>query len=123
MPVRICIWFCCAGLVFAAGPDAGVGRTGQIEAVSHSPQQPRSGEVVKIVARAPSGATRVTLLYQFVDPGSYIELRDAAYKTNWISVPMKAAAGSAHGDDGGHAVDLPADLQTHRRLVRYRISA
>jgi len=122
MPVRICIWFCLAGLLFAAGSDAGVGQTGQIEAVSQSPQQPRSGEVVKIVARAPDGATQVKLQYQLVDPGSYLELKDAAYKTNWISIPMKAD-GSVNGTDAGYVAELPAGLQTHRRLVRYRISA
>src|SRR5229473_3194824 len=122
MPVRICIWFCLAGLVFAAAPNVGAGRTDQIEAVSHTPQQPRSGEVVKIAARAPSGATVVTLQYQLVDPGNYIDLKDAAYRTNWISIRMKAAAGNSNGIDAGCFVDLPANLQTHRRLVRYRIS-
>ncbi len=111
--------------MFAAGLNAPVGQPGQIEAVSHSPQQPRSGEVVKIAAKAPSGATRVTLQYQLVDPGSYIELKDPAYKTNWISVPMKATetAGNTNGEGGIYVVELPVDLQKHRRLVRYRTSA
>src|SRR5258708_10035823 len=38
-------------------------------------------------------------------------------------MPMKAAAGNSHGIDAGCFVDLPGELQTHRRLVRYRISA
>ena len=99
----------------------------QIRQVDHSPKQPGSGQAVTITAKVtdPEGVSGVTLHYQLVDPGSYIELADPAYTTNWISVPMNDAGinGDAQAGDSVFTALLPASLQTHRRLVRYRITA
>jgi hypothetical protein len=47
-----------------------------IRQVDHVPNQPNSGQPVTITARItdPEGVTNVTLRYQLVDPGNYIEL-------------------------------------------------
>jgi autotransporter-associated beta strand protein len=89
----------------------------QIDQVSHVPLTPRSGESVTISARItdPDGVASASLLYQVVDPGSYIRLTDAAYATNWTSVPMTTSGG------GLWSAVLPSNLQVNRRLVRYRI--
>ncbi|MBI3417441.1 MAG: lamin tail domain-containing protein [Verrucomicrobia bacterium] len=98
----------------------------QIRQVEHSPQQPTSGQSVRITAKVtdPDGVASVMLQYQIVDPGSYIELDDEAYRTNWVSVPMndRGATPDALGGDDIFSAELPASLQTHRRLIRYRIS-
>ncbi|HKQ40436.1 MAG TPA: lamin tail domain-containing protein [Verrucomicrobiae bacterium] len=65
----------------------------------------------------PDGVTNVVLQYQLVDPGNYIEITDAAYTNNWVSTPMVLGA------DDVYAAMLPSSVQTHRRLVRYRITA
>jgi hypothetical protein len=97
-----------------------------IRQVDHTPNQPISGEPVTITARItdPEGVTNVTLRYQLVDPGNYIELTDAAYASNWTTLAMNDAGlnGDAQAGDSIYTVVLPASLQTRRRLVRYRIS-
>ena len=98
-----------------------------IRQVDHHPEQPASGEPVRITAKITDsdGITGVTLLYQLVDPGNYIELTDPAYTTSWTSVPMNdlGQGGDESAGDDVYTVMLPASLQTHRRLVRYRITA
>src|SRR5438552_1501210 len=70
--------------------------------VSHLPEQPRSGEPVRITARladAPPDGPMI-LQYQLVDPGHYIDLKEEAFKTNWSRVTMTAenpANGTAKG--------------------------
>ena len=46
-----------------------------VRQASHSPEQPVSGQPVKIRSKVsdPDGVASVTLLYQAVDPGNYIE--------------------------------------------------
>jgi hypothetical protein len=82
---------------------------------------------VKITAKVTDldGVANVTLAYQVVDPGNYIELTDAAYSTSWTSVTMNdnGLAGDERPGDSIFTVELPASLQTHRRLVRYRLTA
>ncbi|MBN2505695.1 MAG: lamin tail domain-containing protein [Verrucomicrobia bacterium] len=99
----------------------------QIRQVDHNPQQPRSGDTVRITAKVtdPDGVGSVTLQYQLVDPGAYIELTDPAYTATWVTVPMNDAgqAGDEAAGDDVYTATLPAALQTHRRLVRYRITA
>lgn len=98
----------------------------QIRQVGHAPTQPHSGEPVLITAKVtdPDGAAAVTLQYQLVDPGAYIELTDAAYETTWTDLPMNdaGAGGDAVANDDVFTATLPAGLQTNRRLVRYRIT-
>src|SRR5262245_53982683 len=99
----------------------------QIRQVDHSPQQPAAGQPVVVTAKVtdPDGVSSVTLEYQLVNPGSYIELTDAAYTNQWTSVPMRddGGGGDEFAGDDIYTVTLPASLQTHRRLVRYRITA
>ena len=67
----------------------------------------------------------VSLQYQVVNPGSYIQIDDAAYTNVWTSLPMSDAGlnGDLHPGDEVFTAILPASLQQHRRLVRYRITA
>ncbi len=50
-----------------------------------------------------------------MDPGAYVRLTDSAYETNWT--PLAMASDGA----GGWSATLPEELQSNRRLVRYRI--
>jgi hypothetical protein len=97
----------------------------QIRQVNHSPQQPKSNEVVTITAKVTDadGVAEVTLLYQLIDPGNYIRITDSAYQTNWTSIAMRddGLAGDEIAGDDIYTAQLPASLQRHRRLVRYRI--
>jgi autotransporter-associated beta strand protein len=98
----------------------------QIRQVAHHPARPPSGQAVTITARItdPDGMGPVGLSYQLVDPGSYIRLGDPAYQTAWTTVPMRddGGGGDATAGDSTYTAVLPGLLQTHRRLVRYRIS-
>ena len=99
----------------------------QIRQVSHHPDKPRSGEAVLVQAKvtALSGVGEVSLKYQVVDPGNYIALGDPAYATDWTTVAMRddGTEGDAIAGDHIYTATLPADVQRHRRLVRYRIAA
>ncbi|MEW6237304.1 MAG: lamin tail domain-containing protein [Candidatus Omnitrophota bacterium] len=99
----------------------------QIRQVKHDPEGPASGQEVTITAKAtdPDGVASVTLSYQIVDPGHYIFLSDAEYKTNWEAVEMRddGARGDAAAGDSVYTCVLPGSLQRHRRLLRYRIAA
>ena len=87
-------------------------------AIHHLPPQPHSGEPVQITAIVTQTVIAVTLEYQIVEPGRYIELQDPAYKKNWIPLPMSAGA-----NKGEFTARLPGALQKHRRLIRYRVKA
>jgi hypothetical protein len=69
----------------------------QIRQVDHHPRRPRSGEPVTITAKItdPDGVATVTLEYQLVDPGNYIELTDPAYLANWTTLSMHTMASRA----------------------------
>ncbi|MCX6043705.1 MAG: lamin tail domain-containing protein [Chloroflexi bacterium] len=90
-----------------------------IELVSHMPQSPAANTMVHITAKVldPEGVAEVRLLYQVVEPGNYIDLTDAAYRDQWTAVAMVAAGNSLY------MADLPAALNQHRRLIRYRVQA
>ena len=109
------------GAVMAAKPAAPLNnQAGWLGSASHTPQQPQSGQPVRITARVQESVVELTLQYQVVEPGSYLELKDPAYKTNWSSLAMQRG-----GREVGGAIwnaDLPGPLQKHRRLVRYRFS-
>jgi hypothetical protein len=97
-----------------------------IRQVDHSPNEPLSGQVVAITAKVtdPDGISSVTLHYQLVDPGSYISDEDAAYDTDWTDLAMNdsGTGGDEEAGDATFSVNMPAVFQTHRRLVRYRIT-
>jgi hypothetical protein len=99
----------------------------QLRQVQHFPEQPGTGQAVKITVKAtdPDGVAAVALQYQIVEPGRYIELTAPAYQTNWASLPMndQGRDGDEVATDSIYTVMLPGELQVHRRLVRYRIVA
>ncbi|CAN5158355.1 hypothetical protein BH23VER1_BH23VER1_20210 [soil metagenome] len=92
-----------------------------IRKVDHAPAQPATGAPVTVTAKItdPDGVSAATLEYQVVEPGDYLALGDPRYLTEWVSIPM---ADTGTGDDIFGAV-IPASVQSHRRLVRYRIVA
>ena len=90
----------------------------QSRQVGHSPVQPKAGEPVTISAKVtdPDGVARVTLLYQVVEPGNYIRATDDEFEETWTPMGMT----DSDGDDV-FTVDVPAAIQVHRHLIRYRI--
>ena len=100
----------------------------QIRQVDHSPNEPAAGQDVVVSARItdPDGVASATLSYQIVNPGSFIRKTDAAYENpaNWISVAMRddGLEGDAIAGDSTYSAIIPASIQTHRRLIRYRIA-
>ncbi len=93
--------------------------------VNHSPQQPHTGQVVTITARItdPHGLALVKLKYQIVEPGNYFSVNDSAYRSGWINIDMgdDGTNGDAVAGDGIYTAQVPASVQQHRRLIRYRI--
>lgn len=112
----------------------------QIRQVKHAPEQPKSGQVVTMTAKVtdPDGVASVTLQYQVVEPGNYIlvtlpnlststpTLSNPDYENpaNWTMVTMldDGLNGDVDSNDAVYTVLLPATVQTHRRLIRYRIT-
>jgi hypothetical protein len=98
-----------------------------IREVAHTPVAPIANQPVTITAKITDtdGVGTVTLSYQLVNPGAYIRKTDPAYATTWTNVPMfdDGTNGDAIAGDRIYTAVLPAALQTHRRLVRYRITA
>ena len=117
----------------------------QIRQVRHTPEMPATDEDAVITAKItdPDGVGAVTVEYQIVEPGKYIqafiakttsvlrsrpndprepnpEYSDAA---NWSSMAMvdDGTGGDEMADDGIYTAVLPA--QPSRTLVRYRIVA
>lgn len=99
----------------------------QIRQVDHSPNAPRSGQPVSISAKVtdPDGVQGVSLQYQVVEPGFYIALTNSIYATNWTTVPMndRGIDGDTQAGDSVYTATVPASIQQHRRLIRYRIRA
>lgn len=92
-----------------------------ILAVSQDISQPAPNQAVTITATVePFGASPVSsvkLLYQKVNPGAYIRKTDAAFLTNWTEITMQPQGGNLY------SATIPAGVQTHRALIRYRIQA
>ena len=97
-----------------------------IRQVKHSPKQPQSGQAVTITAKVTDsdGVADVTLLYQLVAPGNYINIKDWQYNTNWTDIAMHddGLNGDAIAGDDIYSVQLAGAFQSHRRLLRYRIT-
>jgi len=95
--------------------------------VEHLPTEPKTGDPVVVTIKATDlgGIGTVELEYQIVEPGDYIKLSDPRYQTGWIALPMNddGTGGDAFAGDDVYSVTLPGSLQTHRRLIRYRINA
>ena len=97
-----------------------------IRQVEHIPVQPAEGEEVVVTAKVtdPDGIGSVTLSYQLVEPGAYIHKEDAAYENGWVPLAMvdNGTGGDVAAGDSVFTVTMPAGLQVHRRLIRYRIT-
>ncbi|MFP6877151.1 MAG: CotH kinase family protein [Roseibacillus sp.] len=97
-----------------------------IRQVTHLPEQPLSTDDVVLTAKVtdPDGVQSVTLTYQLVDPGNYVDKEDAAYETGWAPRPMvdDGSGDDLAAGDSIYTTTLPATLQVHRRLIRYRIT-
>lgn len=96
-----------------------------VRQVAHSPRAPASGQAVTITAKItdPDRIAAACLEYQIVEPGAYIRLTDAAWSTAWVSLDMNDTGvnGDATADDDIFTTVIPATVQLHRRLVRYRL--
>ena len=104
-----------------------------IRQVQHSPKQPTSIETVIVTAKVtdPDGVDSVSLQFQVVEPGSYIPIRfpsgleNSAYNRGWYSYPMYDTGlnGDQYAGDSVYTIQIPAFVQAHRNLIRYRIVA
>jgi hypothetical protein len=98
-----------------------------ISGVGHTPVTPAAGQAVVVSAKIEdrNGVASASLTYVPVNPGAYVRRTDAAYGTGWLSLPMNDAGadGDITAGDGIWSATVPASVQTHRRLIRYRISA
>ncbi len=96
-----------------------------IRQVNHEPRQPHDNESVIITAKVTDadGVDSVSLLYQDVAPGNYINIDDPDYQTDWTPLAMNDAGlnGDAQANDSIYSVQFPASLNSHRHLIRYRI--
>ena len=96
-----------------------------IDQIQHTPRQPVSNEAVAVTALVtdPVGVGAVTLLYQIVEPGAFIMRSDPEYGTKWVELEMSddGQNGDAVAGDGIYTAIVPADIQRHRRLIRYRV--
>jgi hypothetical protein len=97
-----------------SGPRDWTGR------VVHSPPAPKSGQGVTVLAMVAPDVSGVTLEYQVVEPGAYVELGDPEYARNWTRLAM--TQGAASKKHVAYTAEVPAEVQKHRRLIRYRIS-
>lgn len=95
--------------------------------VVHAPAQPKTEDAVVVTAQVadPDGVQKVTLEMQVVAPGAYLRRTDAVFRTNWVSRPMRddGRDGDVLQGDGIFTVRVPSEVQRHRHLVRYRITA
>ena len=105
----------------AKGPDASAHSSPWLLQFQHSTRQPRSGQAVQVTAVVQPGVTALTLRYQVVRPGAYVELKSPAYGTNWSNLPLTQTAVSSTSVT--FHVEMPSQLNQHRSLIRYRLSA
>ena len=107
-----------------------------IRQVNHAPvapvagqEWPRSGQEVRVTARItdPDGIGPVSLAYQVVEPGDYIRDTDPRFEAqaSWTTIPMNDAGtgGDLIAGDAVYSAIVPASVQQHRRLVRWRLTA
>ena len=113
--------FLVAAGLFAA-PLAAAGPT--VAEVRHDPPAPKPDTPVVVTAKV-TGATAVTLQLQSVAPGKYVRKSDPEYAKDWTDLPMRddGKDGDAKAGDGVYTATVPAKLQTHRHLLRYRVAA
>ena len=107
----------------------------QIRQVNHGPLERElerdktiiSNEEVLITAKVTDseGISDVSLEYQVVEPGNYIEIEDPEYKSQWSVLQMvdNGTNGDAQAGDDIFTVKMAKSLQKNRHLIRYRILA
>jgi len=99
----------------------------RIRQVDHGGGPVAPGVPVTVTAKVtdPNGVGGVSLAYQLVEPGDYVAINDPRYATDWTTVTMTddGTQGDAVAGDSRYSVVLQWRIQTHRRLVRYRITA
>ena len=85
------------------------------------------GEDVRLTAKVTDadGVASVSLDYQVVNPGDYIKIDDPRYNSSWTNIAMSddGSGGDEFAGDEIFSALIPASLNTHRRLLRYRITA
>jgi hypothetical protein len=108
----VCSWLACA-LAWGGALPWCVG-------LEHAPRQPRSNQAVEITLRTREELTAAMVEYQVVEPGSYIELNDKEFSSNWVSLAMRPRDGGTGGTI--YAATVPREVQKHRRLIRYRFA-
>lgn len=90
---------------------------------------PRGGQNVLITAKVtdPDGVAEVAMAWQVVEPGDYIKRDDARYEApaSWTRMPMRddGQQGDVVAGDSVYSAVIPAAVQAHRRLIRYRLAA
>lgn len=119
----MCFTGCLAN--FALLVTLGAEESPAIREVQHAPQHPKPNVPVLVTAQIAEGMTEVTLKVQAVAPGKYIRRSDAAYEKEWADLPMRddGLEGDVKAGDGVFTVRVPAAMQRHRWLLRYRIVA
>lgn len=99
----------------------------QIRKLNHTPKQPAEGDIVTVTALITDAdsVNNVALLYQVVEPGSYIRLTDSKYETDWKELSMNDSGsdGDEIAGDNLWTVQIPGSFQKNRHLIRYRIRA
>ena len=118
-----------ANSVLAANAPPAIRQVGH-EAVGAAGQEwPRGGQEVRVTAKItdPDGVAEVALSWQVVEPGDYIKRDDARYEdpSSWTRVPMRddGQQGDVTAGDAVYSALIPASVQAHRRLIRYRLAA
>ena len=98
-----------------------------IRQVAHAPRAPSSGQAVTITAKISDleGVAAAWLEYQVVAPGAYVRLTDASWAAGWTTLAMHddGLNGDAVARDEVFSAVVPASVQQHRRLIRYRLRA
>lgn len=99
----------------------------QIRQVKHRPRVPGSNEPVVISAKVTDvdGVASVSLFMKAVAPGKYTHKEGREYRNGWVTLSMQdnGENGDLQADDQIYSVEIPAEVQQHRWLVRYTILA
>ena len=96
-----------------------------IRQVRHRPRKPRSNEPVTISAKITDAddVGSVGLFLKAVAPGDYTHKESREYGADWITLTMldNGQNGDLQANDHIYSVQIPAEIQQHRWLIRYTI--